>query len=241
MSQGKFALITGANKGIGLAAARELGRRGVSIYLAARDLARGQEAARQLQAEKIDARPVHLDVTDARSIEQARQLIEQDAGRLDILVNNAGISGRRDRQLELATLRQVWETNVFGAYAVTEAFLPLLERARPSRILNISSGLGSLAQLSRPTGEGKPRSSLLAYCTSKSALNAITAFLAGELQRRGITVLAINPGYTATDMNNGMGIHPPERPARLIADLALDSDTSNSGRIIDDNGKVGEF
>src|SRR5690348_17625142 len=99
MSQGKFALITGANKGIGLAAARELGRRGVTIYLAARDLARGQEAARQLQAEKIDARPVQLDVTDARSIVQARQQIEQDAGRLDILVNNAGISGRRDRQL----------------------------------------------------------------------------------------------------------------------------------------------
>jgi NAD(P)-dependent dehydrogenase (short-subunit alcohol dehydrogenase family) len=236
MSEKKYALITGANKGIGLATARELGAKGVIVFLGARDETRGQAAASGLVAEKMDVRFVGLDVTNTKSIDSARGLIERDAGRLDILINNAGISVESAEQTTIGGLRRVYETNVFGAFAVTSAFLPLLSKARPSIVANISSGLGSLANISK--GGASSRPSYLSYGSSKTALNAISVYWAEELSKLGITIFCIAPGYTRTDLNNNMGTQPPVKPARLIARMVLAADQSRTGGFFDENGSV---
>jgi NAD(P)-dependent dehydrogenase (short-subunit alcohol dehydrogenase family) len=125
---------------------------------------------------------------------------------------------------------------VFGAFAVTSAFLPLLSKARPSIVANISSGLGSLANISK--GGSSSRPSYLAYGSSKTALNAITAYWAEELSKLGITIFCIAPGYTRTDLNKNMGTQPPEKPARLIARMVLEDDQSRNGGFFDENGSV---
>ncbi|MGO8692613.1 MAG: SDR family NAD(P)-dependent oxidoreductase [Rectinemataceae bacterium] len=236
MSDKKFALVTGANKGIGFATARELGAKGLVVFLGARDAARGQEAARSLAAEKMDVRFVKLDVTRPDAIEAARAQIEREAGRLDILVNNAGISVESGEQTTLEGLRRVYETNVFGAFAVAGAFLPLLSEGRPSVIANISSGLGSLANVARAGSASRPQ--YLAYGSSKTALNAITAYWAEDLKKLGITIFCIAPGFTRTDLNRNTGTQPPEKPARLIARLVLENDRNRSGGFFDENGSV---
>ena len=149
----KIVLITGANKGIGFAAARELARAGHTVLLGARDPGRGAAAAAALTGQGLDARFVRLDVTDPATIAAAAELIEAEHGRLDILINNAGIS--RDRphppdELPVAALREIYETNVFGVVAVTNAMLPLLRKSPAARIGNVSSGLGTVALLERP-------------------------------------------------------------------------------------------
>ena len=149
----KIVLITGANKGIGFAAARELGRAGHTVLLGARDPGRGAAAAAALAGQGLDVRFVRLDVTDPATIAAAAELIEAEYGRLDILINNAGIS--RDRphppdELPVAALREIYETNVFGVVAVTNAMLPLLRKSPAARIGNVSSGLGTVALLSDP-------------------------------------------------------------------------------------------
>jgi NAD(P)-dependent dehydrogenase (short-subunit alcohol dehydrogenase family) len=219
-----------------LAAARELGAMGVIVFLGARDEKRGRTAASALVEEKMDVRFVGLDVTNAESIDSARELIERDAGRLDILINNAGISVESAEQTTIGGLRQVYETNVFGAFAVTSAFLPLLSKARPSIVANISSGLGSLANVSK--GGSSSRPPYLSYGSSKTALNAITAYWAVDLSKLGITIFCIAPGYTRTDLNHNMGTQPPEKPARLIARMVLEDDPSRSGGFFDENGVV---
>jgi NAD(P)-dependent dehydrogenase (short-subunit alcohol dehydrogenase family) len=235
MGEQKYALITGANKGIGLATARELGAKGVMVFLGARDETRGRTAAKALAAEKMDVRFVGLDVTDDKSIDAARGLIERDAGRLDILINNAGISVESAEQATIGGLRRVYETNVFGAFSVTKAFLPLLSKARPSVVANISSGLGSLANVAKG---GTSRPSYLSYGSSKTALNAITAYWAQELAKLGVTIFCIAPGYTRTDLNKNMGTQPPEKPARLIAQMVLENDQGRNGGFFDENGAV---
>jgi NAD(P)-dependent dehydrogenase (short-subunit alcohol dehydrogenase family) len=234
MKEAKVALVTGANKGIGFAVARELGSRCITVFLGARDAGRGQEAARALVSEKMDARFIGLDVTMPESIEAARVRIEREAGRLDILINNAGINVETGDQTTLEGLRRTYETNVFGPFAVTSAFLPLLSKGRPSIVANISSGLGSLARVSQP-GSRPP---YLSYGSSKTALNAITAYWADDLERLGITIFCIAPGFTRTDLNNNTGTQPPEKPARLIARLVLDEDQGRSGGFFDENGSV---
>lgn len=174
MSEQRFALITGANKGIGFATVRELGAQGVTAFLGARDPVRGQEAARALAYEKMDVRFVELDVTKHESIDTARAQIERDAGRLDILIDNAGISVEPAAQGTLEGLRRTYETNVFGPFAVTNAFLPLLSVGRSPMVVNISSGLGSLTNVS--TLGRNPRPEYLSYGSSKTALNAITVY-----------------------------------------------------------------
>ncbi|MFF4891987.1 SDR family oxidoreductase [Micromonospora chersina] len=218
-----IALITGANKGIGLATARQLGVRGMTVLVGARDAARGREAADKLRAEGVDARFVPLEVTDAASIAAAADLVEREYGHLDVLVNNAGII-RADgaglpSQTTLDTLREVYDTNVFGVVAVTNALLPLLRRAPAARIVNVSSEVGSIAVMTDPEGALFPLTSI-PYPSSKTALNMITAMYAKELRDTPIKVNAANPGYCATDLNHHSGFRTPEEGAEVSVHLA---------------------
>jgi len=200
--QKQVALITGANKGIGFAIARKLGKQGITVLVGARDLDRGGAAVGKLKAEGIDAHPVRLEVTDAKSIEEARKFIEQRFGRLDILVNNAGVlpdQGKTASTLPLDMLRQVFDTNVFGVAAVTQALLPLIRKGPAGRIVNMSSSLGSLTLNSDTKGPYYDMK-MPAYNTSKAALNMITVQLAYELRNTPIKVNSACPGWVKTDM-----------------------------------------
>lgn len=218
-----IALITGANKGIGLATARQLGARGMTVLAGARDAARGREAADKLRAEGVDARFVPLEVTDAASVAAAAEVVEREYGHLDVLVNNAGII-RADgaglpSETTLDSLREVYETNVFGVVAVTNALLPLLRRAPAARIVNVSSEVGSIAVMTDPEGALFALTSV-PYPSSKTALNMITAMYAKELRDTPIKVNAANPGYCATDLNHHSGFRTPEEGAEVSVHLA---------------------
>jgi NAD(P)-dependent dehydrogenase (short-subunit alcohol dehydrogenase family) len=171
----KIALITGANKGIGLEIARQLGRQGMTVLIGARDEGRGREAAEGLQSEGTKAHFIRLDVTSQNTIDQAARRIEEEFGKLDILVNNAGIAidDAPPSKLDLDALHRTYETNVFGPVAVTRAMLPLLRKSSAGRIVNMSSGLGSLT-LSNDPSWTFAHINLLAYNSSKTALNAVT-------------------------------------------------------------------
>jgi NAD(P)-dependent dehydrogenase (short-subunit alcohol dehydrogenase family) len=227
-----IALITGANKGIGLETARLLGARSMTVLVGARDEARGQEAERALREGGADARFVQLDVTDDKSVRRAAELIEAEFGRLDILVNNAGIA-RGDgaglpSQTTLATLRAVYETNVFGVVAVTNAMLPLLRRAPAARIVNVSSEVGSITSMTDPDGPMAAMASV-PYPSSKTALNMVTAMYAKELRDTPIKVNAANPGYCATDLNGKSGFRTPEQGAEISVHLATLPDDGPNG------------
>lgn len=215
----QVALISGANKGIGFEIARQLGARGIRVLVGARDRGRGDAAVAQLRAESVNAAAIHLDVTDQETIDQAAAFIEQTYGKLDILVNNAGVSlpgGRvSPSALEVSVLRTTYETNVFGLFAVTKAMLPLLRRSEAGRIVNLSSPMGSLTLNSDPGSIYGQMPPLLAYNSSKTAVNAITVFLANELRQTPIKVNAVSPGYTATDLNLHSGFLTPEQGAKL--------------------------
>ena len=192
--QNSVALVTGANKGIGKQIARQLAAAGLTVYAGSRDAARGQRAVEEIGG---GARLLVLDVTDAASIgDGARQV-----GTLDILVNNAGVSGddkTADRE-DPSTFRRIYETNVFGVVAVTNAFLPALRRSAHPRIVNISSGTGSLAWATGP--QFPHRGSYAAYRSSKTALNTLTVLYAHALAGDGSKVNALAPGLRRTDLN----------------------------------------
>lgn len=198
----KVALVTGANKGLGLEISRRLGKLGFAIILGSREARRGLAAAEQLKAEGIDAHALVLDVTHIPSITRAVLLLGQDYGHLDVLVNNAG--AMHDRSLmpsgtPLDTIREIFEPNFFGAISVTQALLPLLRQSEAGRIVNMSSSLGSLGTLSDPASfDGGWR--LLGYGASKTALNAFTVQLAHELRDTPIKVNSAHPGWIKTDM-----------------------------------------
>jgi NAD(P)-dependent dehydrogenase (short-subunit alcohol dehydrogenase family) len=239
MTERRVALVTGANKGIGHEIARQLARRGHTVYLGARDAARGREAAEKLRAEGLDARPLRLDVTDDASVAAAAAALEQEPGRLDVLVNNAGIAiddGPPSR-VSMDALRRTYETNVFGVVRVTQALLPLLRRSDAGRIVNLSSSLGSLA---RNTDPGWPFAAvkLLAYNSSKSAVNAITVQLAFELRDTPVKVNAADPGYVATDMNQQRGVRTVEQGAAAPVRLATLPADGPSGGFFDEAGPV---
>lgn len=222
-----IALITGANKGIGLETARQLGARGVTVLAGARDEARGLEAERALRAGGADARFVPLDVTDAKSVQEAAGWIEREYGRLDILVNNAGIAqgGGPPSATDLDAMREVYETNVFGVIMVTNAMLPLLRLAPAARIVNVSSEVGSISSMTDPASPLAQMRSGLAYPSSKTALNMITALYAKELRDTPIKVNAANPGYTKTDLNGNSGFRSVAEGAEASVRLAiLDAD-----------------
>ncbi|MBO3733537.1 SDR family NAD(P)-dependent oxidoreductase [Glycomyces niveus] len=218
-----IAVITGANKGIGIEIARGLGRKGFTVLVGARSEERGEAAAAELRAERLDARFLHLDVTDEAVVAAAAKRVEDEFGSLDVLVNNAGIAladgDWNTSELTVATARKVFETNVIGVVSVTNAFLPLIRRAEAGRIVNVSSEVGSLGFM---TGD-YPFSGMQvgAYGASKSALNMLTVSWSKELEPTGIKINAMTPGYTRTDLNDNQGTRRPEDAAVAAVNLAL--------------------
>lgn len=237
----KVALVTGANKGIGLGAAEQLSALGMTVLIGARDRQRGEEAAAALRAAGGDAHALVLDVTDPAAVQEAARQIEERFGRLDVLVNNAGITGSGQvspadahnqvpSSVDLDMVRAVFETNVFGVITVTNAVLPLLRRSPAPRIVNVSSHAASLAITSDPDG---PFAALLpsaAYSPSKSALTALTVQYANELRKDGILVNAVAPGFVDTDSNNHTGVLTVAQGAAVLVRLAtLGADGPTAG------------
>lgn len=228
----KTALVTGANKGIGLAIAHGLGSIGFTVAVGARDENNREQAVKELRGAGIDAFGVALDVTSEDSVAAAAKSIE----RLDVLVNNAGISGPFDggaqdpTTLDLDVLRTVLDTNVFGVVRVTNAMLPLLRRAESPRIVNLSSNMGSLKLRTGPI--------LAAYAPSKTMLNSITVQYARALADTNVIINAACPGYVATDFNGYAGTRTPEQGAAIAVKLATLPDDGPRGGFFDDAGEV---
>lgn len=227
----RIALVTGANKGIGLEIARQLGKANHRVLLGARDIALGEAAVASLKAEGIGARFIHIDLSKPATIQASAAAIDVDYGRLDVLVNNAGIADRGDgppSKTGIDGVRRVFDTNFFGTLAVTQAMLPLLRKSPAGRIVNLSSGLGSLTLNSDPAWEFAPYK-FLGYNASKAALNMLTVQLAAELKDIGIKVNSADPGFTATDLNNHRGHQTIPQGAAAAIRLALLADDGPTG------------
>lgn len=228
----KIALITGGNKGIGFETARQLGKQGVVVLVGARDRARGEEAAKLLQGEEIDAHCLELDVTVEPSVVRAAKEIDDKYGRLDILVNNAGVMYHGEdgapSTTNLAVFRKTFDTNVFGLIAVTQAMLPLLKKSSAGRIVNLTSILGSIAEHADPNS---PIHGMLvsAYNCSKSAVNMFTNQLAQELRGTNIKVNAVHPGWVKTDMGGEGAPMELVDGARSSVEMALIDQSGPSG------------
>lgn len=236
---GRIALVTGANKGIGFEIAKSLAAKGVTVLVGARNSQAGEAAAAVIRSDGGAAEVLPLDISDAGSIAAAAALIEQKFGRLDILVNNAGVSVERGKQPSEASidlLRQTYETNVFGTVAVTNAMLPLVRKSDAGRIVNLSTGLASFALSAGPKA---PLFSmrLLAYNSSKAALNSVTIMLANELEGSSIKINLANPGLCATDLSTGKG-RPASEGATIAVELALVGEDGPNGGFIGENGTV---
>jgi NAD(P)-dependent dehydrogenase (short-subunit alcohol dehydrogenase family) len=249
MQNKPVALVTGANQGIGLQIAKDLVAHGFTVLVGSRNLERGEAAAKEVGP---DARALQLDVTDEASIAAAAAHIRKDLRRLDVLVNNAAISNTGKRpdmsvqeyaklsrasNVSLNEVRAIWETNVFGVLAVTQALLPLLREAPAARIVNVSSTVGSLSRNSDPAygyraifGPG--------YSASKTALNAMTVAMAIELESTSIKVNAACPGYTKTNLNNYSGTRTLEEGAREPVRLALLGPDGPTGTFSNEDGPL---
>ncbi len=223
-------LITGANKGLGLQAARELLAAGHTVYLGARDAQRGQEAATS-----IGARPLLIDITDDASVEAAAAVVRAEEGHLDVLVNNAGIagSGPTPRDVSGPDMVRTFDTNVFGIVRMMHAFLPLLEASAAPVVVNVSSGLGSFALTVEPANIAA-QFTLVAYSSSKAAVNMLTLQYSRAFP--GIRINAVDPGYTATDLNGHRGTQTVEQGAVAIVRMALIGADGPTGTLVDAAG-----
>jgi NAD(P)-dependent dehydrogenase (short-subunit alcohol dehydrogenase family) len=247
MNENKVALVTGANKGIGLQIAKDLAAKGLTVLVGARQRAEGEKAAASIGA---NARAIQLDVTSSASIAAAADRIRTELGRLDVLVNNAGISNTmplgtpfqevlaasKPSIVPLDEVRKIFEVNVFGVIAVTQAMLPLLREAPAGRIVNVSSSVGSFAFMTDPKNPYPIQS--VSYVPSKSALNAVTLSFAKELADTRIKVNAVCPGFVATDLNGFAGTRTVEQGARAAVRMALVDDRGPSGTFTDEEGTV---
>ncbi|MCX4602859.1 SDR family oxidoreductase [Streptomyces anulatus] len=229
-------LITGANKGLGYETARRLTEAGHTVLVGARDPRRGRAAA-----ERIGARFLPLDVTGEESVLAAADRVREEFGHLDVLVNNAGITGPRKEAAELTAddIKKLYDTNVFGAVRVTRAFLPLLRAGESPTVVNVSSGLGSLAIAAEPERFGSllpvyyPS---LGYNSSKAALNMITVQYAKAFPE--ITFNAVDPGWTATDLNDHRGVQTVEEGAAVIVRMATLGGDGPTGGFFGNTGPV---
>lgn len=225
MATNKVAFITGANRGLGLEVARQLGQQGITVVLSARDEVKGQAAAEILKAEGLNAHSVKLDVTSGDEIAALPAYFEQNFGRLDILINNAGISLDRAGKLTPETFRQTYETNVIAPWFIAQALLPLLQAAPAGRIVNHSSILGSLTMLST-----EMRDAIMpAYNSSKAALNMLTVQLANALRETRVKVNAGHPGWVKTDMGGEQAPLEIVDGAKTAVALALLPDDGPTG------------
>ncbi|WP_433534593.1 SDR family oxidoreductase [Micromonospora sp. CA-249363] len=241
----KIALVTGANKGIGLATARRLARECGHVIVAARNTEAGQQATDRLSREGFSVSHLTMDVTNAASVRAAAADVSERFGHLDVLVNNAGILPEATHAdpketLDLAMFEQTYATNVLGPVAVIEAFLPLIRKSSAGRIVNVSSAVGSLAHQTDPNS---PWYSMVvpAYQSSKAALNAITIVLAKALADTPIKVTSVCPGFVQTDLtpaNKEQAPTTPEEAAEVIVQAAALSFDGATGTFVDVNGTV---
>lgn len=240
-----IALVTGANRGLGLATARTLAMTGLCVLLAARDPEQAEEAAQSLRAEGLDVRSIQLDVTSHDSIGSAVDMVTAEHGRLDVLVNNAGIlpeaSDGDEHEFANPELFEItFSTNVFGAVAVTEAFLPLLRRSPMARVVNVSTTMGSLNDQTNPDS---PYYEMIvpAYQASKAALNSVTIALAKKLADTQIKVTAVCPGFVQTELtpvNKEQAPLTADEASHVVAYAATLAEDAKSGTFIDQHGAV---
>lgn len=247
MTTKRVALITGANKGIGLQIAKDLAMQDFIVLVGSRSLSSGVAAAKIIEGQ---AHAIQLDVTDQSSIETAASRIREEFGRLDVLINNAGIShaGTPGKSFEeimknnslttapMEDVRAVWDTNVFGVIAVTQAMLPLLHESPAGRIVNMGSTGASLAWNSNP--DNGHRAMFGNYSASKSAAHAVTLAFAFALEKTNIKVNIACPGHTATALNNFSGARTVEEGAREAVRLALIGKDGPTGSFSDEAGPV---
>jgi NAD(P)-dependent dehydrogenase (short-subunit alcohol dehydrogenase family) len=230
MNNKKIALVTGANKGIGLETVRQLAQQNITVLLGSRDLAKGEAAAREL-GKGLDVRALEINVNESASIQKAFTQIERDFGRLDILVNNAGVLvddyNKKVSEQSLDTWRATFETNVFGLVATTQAFLPLLRKSDGGRIVNVSSILGSITYHATP-GSPVYDFKVPAYNVSKAAVNAYTVQLAYELKDSKIKVNAAHPGWVKTELGgDGATMEIPDGAKTSVALATIGADGPN--------------
>lgn len=234
----RIALVTGANKGIGLEIARQLVGAGVTVIIGTRDPGRASAAVRGLSEAGLSVRSVALDLNDHPSIAAAAETIRAEHGRLDILVNNAGIVDAEDGPPTSGSpeaARRIMDTNFVGTLAVTQAMLPLLRLSSAARIVNLSSSLGSLALNGDPSSPYYS-ARLIGYNASKAALNMLTVQLAEELRDTPHVINSVSPGYVKTDLTGHNGFMTPEQGAKLPVQYALLGDDAVSGRFVEASG-----
>jgi NAD(P)-dependent dehydrogenase (short-subunit alcohol dehydrogenase family) len=235
-----IALVSGANKGIGKEISRRLGAAGRTVIMGSRDEQRGQQAVDELRGQGHDVHLVVLDVTDEDSITSAAKQIDQEFGRLDVLVNNAGVwleGVTPCDQVTVEEMRRTYEVNVFGVAAVTNAMLPLLRRSANAKIVNMASPLGSLMLTDDPASPVASMG-LLAYNSSKTALNSLTLLYANFLRDSGIKVNSASPGFVATDLNGHRGELTVEQGANIPVQMATLGPDGPTGVFVGEDGSA---
>ena len=239
----KIALITGANRGIGLEAARQLAPLGFTVILGARDRAKGEAAAAKLRESGADAHAVQLEVSDEESVQNAAREVEEKFGRIDVLINNAGISPEyasgqlSPSKLSQETFRRIYDTNLFGAFAVLQAFVPLLEKSEAPRVVNVSSEIGSLSNLSNPDWFGYGINTL-AYSSSKAALNVLTVAFAKEFSDPKWKINSACPGWVKTELGTQDAPREVEEGARIYVTLATLPPDGPTGGYFNEAGPI---
>jgi NAD(P)-dependent dehydrogenase (short-subunit alcohol dehydrogenase family) len=236
----KTVLITGANKGIGFETAKQLAQLGCFVYLGSRDKAKGLDAVNKLKGLGIsNVELIEIDVTNTDSIKHARQELETKIEALDVLINNAGISGGMPQNIstiEIESLRNVFETNFFGAVQTTQQFINLLKKSSQPVIVNVSSGLGSLTLHSGTLNSNYKIYD--AYSCSKTALNAFTVMLANEFRETNFKINSVAPGYTATDLNQFKGTQTVEQGAKPVVKYATLNIDGPTGKFFNKDSEV---
>ncbi len=235
----KVAVVTGANRGLGLETARELARKGLQVVLTSRKLEKAEKAAQSLQAEGLEVIPFELDVTQRASILKLRDFIADQVGRLDVLVNNAGVlmdhatpgefSDANAFRIDVDLIRQTMETNVYGPYQLCQALIPLMKKNGYGRVVNLSSGMGQLSEMNG----GWP-----AYRISKTSINVVTRVFSQEMAGTNVLVNSVCPGWVKTDMGGPEAERTLEEGAETIVWLATLPDGGPTGGFFRDKEPI---